>query len=124
MSDLDNLGGNGSLIHGNPEDKGIGKYGDVPALLEENRKIQESLRILVDTGKLEAAHAFINEVKKRVKRGELKKETLRNLVSMVDKLTPQQGEAKRDYEPTVGELVLKLYAQRKKFDTIEAETVK
>jgi hypothetical protein len=121
MTEIEALEKGGSLVKGNPEDVGMGKYGNTPALKESQRALQESLRVLVDTGALKVSYAFVNEVMERIKKGELKEEKLKDIVGMLHKMNPPRTESHVEHEFTVGELVLKMHAQRKKAETIDVE---
>ena len=113
--------GGKSLIEGNPEDKGIGKYGMAPAVKDENRQIQESLRTLVETDKAKIGYAIGKELLSRIEKGKLSKERLTDLAKVLERMVPPKEESNKEETQNFMQWVLKVTAERKKYEIIDVE---
>ena len=121
MSDLDNLGGNGSLIQGNPEDKGVGQYGGKVSEPEKHSQLMEFKRKLLERKNADVDESVVKEIEKRIKKGELSKISLDRLIDKAIKMRPQRTESKVEHTGSFAHWVLKVKKEEEKYNTIDAD---
>ena len=121
MSDLDKLSDNGSLIKGNPEDKGIGEYGGKVSEPEKHSQLMELKRKLLERKNADVDESVVNEIEKRIKKGGLSKISLDRLIDKAIKMRPQRSESKVEHTGSFAHWMLEVKKQKDKYDTIDVE---
>lgn len=114
-------GSSGSLIEGNPEDVGVGKYAEVPTNPEKEHEIVELKRKLLDHKNLKIDSAMADEILKQIGKGNLEKIPLERLINLAVKMRPQKTESKIEHVGSFMHWIMKVKGEEKKYETIDAE---
>ena len=112
---------NGSLVKSNPEDYGIGEYGDEPSVPEKQSQLMEVSRQILERKNIKTDHSVADKVIEKIKSGELDNENVLHLIDRLIKMRPQKKESTVEHTGNFAHWVLQIHKEDEKFKTINAD---
>ena len=115
MSELEDLESKGSLVEGNPEDKGIGEYGNTKGL----SALKKEYNAIIGSKRQQNDLKVVSEIGKKIDAGELGDIPLERLLVVDQKMRPQQIEGRHEHTVTFMDWAKKMTVELEKYQDID-----